>query len=765
MRFGLAGLAALAACSLHVDPNGTLFKCDDANPECPDGYVCRADRCVPTEVPVPACATSVATGIDHSCAIRTDGTVWCWGRNEFGQLGDGTTTDRTVPVQVVPGSGVTLPTFTAVAGGHEHTCALGTDHSVWCWGHNSAGQLGAQTSGDARSPQAVSGLGGATAIAVGGFHSCAIKSDGDHPVACWGANNAGQLATGGTDGHPLPTTISGMTGAVAIAAGGDSTCAIDGHKQLWCWGDNVHGQLANGMRQDQPQTLPVQSTMVSDAAGVAVGAAFSCVLTSAGAVSCFGQNLSGQLGDAVDPGMDHTTAVPILFKGTAVSIAAGQNFACLTDDKHAVWCWGQNDNYQLGDTSANNSATPVLAQYPGASAVAAGGAHTCVLASSGAILCSGYDAWGQLGDGKRTTRGTPQEIDGIDGVVSIASGDHHSCAVRMDGTVMCWGGNDSGELGDGTRITRSVPVQVAGLANVQAVVTGFNHSCALQGGTVQCWGGNDHGQLGDQMGDTRSYPRQVPNLSMVDQIAAGVGFTCALAMGKVSCWGVGGFGQLGNDPPADSGAPVAVAGLTQPVTAIGVGDFHGCAINHDGTVSCWGSNGNGQRGDGTDGFTAGAAPTVSVPGLSGVADKVTAGDSFTCAHTMAGDVFCWGYGFQGEIGTSMDRVFLVPQQVTSLKAIDKVFSGGSHSCAIKGGAMSCWGTGFFGEIGDGFYNQRDSPNAVTAVMGATLAAPGERHTCAVIAGKVSCWGDDRLGQLGDGVVRSTEPVGVLMTCP
>jgi alpha-tubulin suppressor-like RCC1 family protein len=260
----------------------------------------------------------------------------------------------------------------------------------------------------------------------------------------------------------------------------------------------------------------------------------------------------------------------------------------------------------------------------------------------------------------------------------------------------------------------------------------------------------------------------VAGLSSIDQIAAGAGqFTCALSktLKQVSCWGAGGFGQLGNDPAVDSDVPVVIAGLSNPV-AIAVGDVHGCAINSDATIACWGSNGNGQRGNGTTATGPGSTPVMAPDDLSAAgADKITAGDSFTCARSKAGEAYCWGYGQFGEVGVGKDDVFPVPQHLQSLPSIDGIFSGGGHSCALKGGAVSCWGAGFYGEIGDGFYSERDSPAPVPTVTNATLAAPGERHTCVAANGKVSCWGDDRLGQLGDGVLRSTEPVGVQMTCP
>ena len=243
MRHRLAGvLCALSACSLNVDYTGTLFACDPDG-ACPAHYVCQDMRCVPTEPAPAACAIAVGAGDGHSCAIRKDGTAWCWGNNDFGQLGDGTTTDRTVPVAV---AGTGLPRFQAIAGGDEHTCALGVDGSVWCWGHNNAFQLGNGMS-DFHTPVAVSNLSDAIAIASGAAHTCAIRAD--HSVVCWGNNDDGQIGNGANNNQSAPSPIDSLHGVTAIAAGGDATCAVDGNQQLWCWGDNQHGQLGDGTRE------------------------------------------------------------------------------------------------------------------------------------------------------------------------------------------------------------------------------------------------------------------------------------------------------------------------------------------------------------------------------------------------------------------------------------------------------------------------------------------------------------------------------------
>jgi len=229
----------------------------------------------------------------------------------------------------------------------------------------------------------------------------------------------------------------------------------------------------------------------------------------------------------------------------------------------------------------------------------------------------------------------------------------------------------------------------------------------------------------------------------------------------VRCWGQGGSGQLGNGDTSDQGAPVPVIMLMPGVRGIAVGVRHACAINADRTVSCWGNNDGGPLGNGTN---VGSAQPVPVMGLTGV-DQLTAGDGFTCAHTMADAVWCWGAGYAGEIGTDYGE-FHVPQH-TALTGVTRLASGGSHSCTVKtGGALACWGASFSGEVGDGGYNSRATPVSVAGSLNALDVAAGVQHSCAVLSDNtVSCWGDDRHGQLGDGVLGETSPVAPLLPCP
>ena len=194
---------------------------------------------VTTGLPVPVPTTAIATGGNHTCAVAATGTVSCWGRNDDGQLGNGTTTDATTPVAV---TGIT--DATAVAAGARHTCALAATGTVSCWGRNDYGQLGNGTTTSATTPVAVAGITNAVAVAAGGYHTCALAATGT--VSCWGGNGYGQIGNGTTNSATTPVAVAGITDATAIAVGAIHTCALADTGTVSCWGSNISGQLGNG---------------------------------------------------------------------------------------------------------------------------------------------------------------------------------------------------------------------------------------------------------------------------------------------------------------------------------------------------------------------------------------------------------------------------------------------------------------------------------------------------------------------------------------
>jgi alpha-tubulin suppressor-like RCC1 family protein len=351
----------------------------------------------------------VAAGAAHTCVLTTGGGVACWGANDSGQLGDGTTTDRPAPVPVAGlATGVA-----AIAAGDNHTCLLTTAGGVKCWGANDSGQLGDGTTTHRLSPVPVAGLGsGVTAIAAGVSHTCAVTTSGG--VTCWGSNSNRQLGDGTTTTHTVPVSVNGLTSAaVAVAAGGLHTCALTTGGGVQCWGDNTTGELGDGT--SMTRTVPVAvGGLTSDVATIAAGDYHTCAVMTAGDVRCWGANDSGQLGD-----------------GTVLML--------------------------------RTAPVPVTGLAAGVTAIAAGLDHTCAVTTGGGVQCWGGNGYGQLGDGTRSAgRRTAGAVSGLaTGVAAIGAGDYYTCALTTGGGAACWGRGDSGQLGDGTRTNRAGPTAVA----------------------------------------------------------------------------------------------------------------------------------------------------------------------------------------------------------------------------------------------------------------------------------------------------------------
>lgn len=286
---------------------------------------------------------SITTGAGHTCAMTTDGGAKCWGYNGRGRLGDGSTTSRLLPTQVQGlSSGVT-----AISAGDEHTCALITGGGAKCWGNNILGQLGDGSAVNRFVPTDVTGLGsGVMAISAGGFHTCSLTAGG--AAKCWGSNSQGQLGDDSTTGSSVPIGVTSLgSGTVAISAGRYHTCALTVGGGVKCWGRNSSGQL--GSNDTANRLVPTDvAGLSSGVIAVSAGGTHTCALTMSGGVKCWGSNLLGQLGDDSTTDRLAPTDVSGLSNGV-VAISTGYFHTCALGADGGVKCWGYNGEGPLGD--------------------------------------------------------------------------------------------------------------------------------------------------------------------------------------------------------------------------------------------------------------------------------------------------------------------------------------------------------------------------------------------------------------------------------
>jgi len=340
----------------------------------------------------------------------------CWGDNSAGGLGDGTTTASTTPVDVAGlASGVD-----AIAAGDRYTCALATGGGVKCWGYNEFGQLGDGTTTDSALPVDVAGLGNRVdAIAARGEHTCALITG---RVKCWGANLNGQLGDGTTTSSSLPVDVTGLSsGVIAIAAGGEHTCAIATSGSVKCWGWNKTGQLGIGTSSDSSTPVDVVG-LTGEVRAVATGGRHTCALMTAGGVKCWGYDEFGQLGI----GSTANSAIPVDVAGLTGSVSAitsGGNLTCALRTEIGVTCWGIDLTGQLasGATFDRGAPVDVPGLASGVTTIVAGYYHVCATTRNGEVMCWGGNDTGQLGNGTTADSSTPIAVRNADGTVLVAA--------------------------------------------------------------------------------------------------------------------------------------------------------------------------------------------------------------------------------------------------------------------------------------------------------------------------------------------------------
>lgn len=754
-------------------------------------------------------SVAVSSGLSFSCAQSATGTVKCWGQNNYGQLGVGDTTPRGDDItdltsdwaNVSLGAGLTAKKITS---GVTHSCALLNDKTVKCWGRNNVGQLGIGsttsqghngTTLGANMLRPVHGLGDIADIATGGDSTCAISEAGR--AKCWGLNSQGQLGVGDTINRG--TTLDSMGSALpdldlgsgykilSIRMGRTHSCGVlerqfDGRRRLKCWGQNNYGQLGLGHTTNIGVSAGQMGSFLPEVAlgddfdvfDVALTNTSTCALALDGRAKCWGRNNVGQLGmmNTTDLGTQPGQLVGLSAENKLLKFGAmpekivplADGFCAILSSR-MIKCWGSSATFYDGACSpgANmNCGSPELAFFQRDSLVSEVSVGQSVTAVANIVkqstIFGGKSRFSYLAmpDGIPLAASDYSSIDvGENTVDETSIGYGFLCSRLSNGDVYCSGENEDGVLGRGKTsaelfLSADFDEQVLLGTGVTAktVVTGSEHVCVITNSNrVKCWGDARKGALGhgsasltdhlgihpSQMGDNLPYI-DLGAVSTVKDLSLGFRYNCViLSNDETKCWGDSAFGKLGistlgaeedkGDQPGEMGdaLPALAFGAGSPkATKVRLGSNHACAILNNNTLKCWGSNTVGQVGSGgtADVYDPAATPPVDLgPGF--VPMDIALGVAHTCVLSTTNQIKCFGQGSSLGANATTDRGRSPADMGANLVAIS--FSG-PFSKAIS------------------LHSSSQSATTCAKVMNA--------YDNADTRTMVKCWGENSKGQAG-----------------
>ncbi len=582
----------------------------------------------------------VSAGENHTCAIRKDtaddvsdpdiNTLWCWGSNAFKQLGTPLVAEAEASPQLIT-TGLTTPAWLKVSAGNRHTCAIQSDNTLWCWGDNAYGQLGQGNTLPLAIPTQVGTESDWIDVSASGPHTCALKQTGS--LWCWGNNLYGQLGLAEVGHQPSPAQVLSDKLFTNVVTGQFHTCALDDNNDSHCWGFNAQGQLGIAAIPDFVSAAQYNKANWKQ---VASGENYSCGIKSDDTLWCGGINGLGQLGDKTP--INRAAAVAVESDITHwLKVEVGNDHACaISTADNSLWCWGSNDQQQLGtDSDSSNNFSNWLPQE-----VSIGGAwqdvstglnHTCALKQEPAGIsawCWGDNHFGQTTNASpnadfnatQVINDTGPETDWI----AIASGGSHSCGIRETGILplrrelYCWGRNHVGQLGQdiATIASSTTPLRVGNDTDWVDVTAGNNHTCGIRQPStspleriVICWGENSSKQtpaLDDPLTQTKATLRQVENNSDWIAIKAGFNNTCGLRQttttdSSLFCWGDNSTYQIRSRNPQITTVALPTSKGEKAWNSFSPGRYHTCAtVTEEGqeNLLCWGLAAPFQLGNG-----------------------------------------------------------------------------------------------------------------------------------------------------------------------
>jgi alpha-tubulin suppressor-like RCC1 family protein len=657
-----------------------------------------ADTRLPGPFPV------IAAGDTHALFIRPDGWVWGWGDNTYGELGDGTNTQRFTATQAH------LSAAVQVSAGVQFSVALMGDGTIYTWGRDDLGQLGNGTSTTSKTayvtPKKMGTAGDWRFVTAGRAHALAIKIDGT----------------------------------------------------MWGWGDNANGQLGLGGSKLTAQKTPQRIGTGSDWIAAAAGKSFSIALRADGTLWGCGINDQGQLGVASLP----TSGANVLTQIGAttdhwLSVSAGTAYVLAIKDDGSIWSWGQNDVGQLGDGTKTNHTPPAKASSGPYRAIAAGDKHSLAVRWDGAIYGWGTNTVGQLGAGNKTSHTSATSIGATRGQY-IAAGRDFSMFLSADGIINLAGQGSSGQLGSGSDVTSST-TRIGPYVSFQGdefnygvkpnmIAAGTAHALAIRSlGTIESWGANHYGGLGPNASGT-----QVPNPSLQYSlsndwihVAGGDYHTLAVSSaGQLWAWGGNGTGELGIGSADSSSHPQPTQLLTtKKILRVAAHYESSLALTTDGLMYAWGDNSSGQTG--TNKATTASVYTPTAVAIPSGSHWVALGISNDRAAAIRSDGTLWGWGrLDGSTPVIKPKQILTGQTADSNWVTIGV-GGGQGIVAVKAN-------------GQMYAVNGTTATAIATNLRANLLAVTHNGVLVSLAGGlVYCFGDFSEGQLGNGTGFGSAP--------
>ncbi|MEO6742278.1 MAG: hypothetical protein ABIP20_18700, partial [Chthoniobacteraceae bacterium] len=655
----------------------------------------------PVQIGVVTNWKSVSSGASFALAVRLDGTLWAWGLNSSGQVGDGTTTQRTSPVQIGAATN-----WAAVSAGNAHAIALKTDGTLWAWGSNVNGELGQGTS-DAltthTSPMQVGIVTTWSSISAGNNHVLATRTDGT--LWAWGLNSSGQIGNNSTTTVTAPIQIGTVATWNSISAGYVFSAATRTDGTLWLWGNNSDGQIADNTLINR--TAPTQLGAATNWQYVQAGGYHVLATKTDGTFWSWGWNQNGQLGQGFNDFTPRGNTPAQI--GTATNwslLSPGYDFSVAMKTDGTLWSWGDNGNNELG--YLGRVPLPLAEQFGPISSASAGNGHAAAIKSDGSLWLWGNNGNGQVGIGASDSSQHPVPVQPAPGTTwsNIACGGFHTAGVRSDGTLWTWGYNFYGQLGDGTTTQRNSPMQVGAATNWVEVATGFYNTIALKAdGTLWAWGYNFDGQLGNGVSDTLSHPTMTQvgtATNWTHVVTHGYHIIATRSDGTLWGWGFNSSGQVGNGSTTTPVTTPIQIGIATNWRSIATGQFHTTAIRSDGTLWSWGQNGSGQLGDGT---TTNRSSPVQI-GIATNWETVADGYTHTLATKNDGSLWTWGLNSSLQLGNASTVNRSAPAQVGISTGWDNVFPSSNQTLlgTVDG---SLWACGFAnnGSLGYAWRNQ------------------------------------------------------------